>query len=320
MSARVPQIRAAVLAALCAAAVGGCAAAPSAPTTQAAAEQSTPQAPSEAATVEETAAEEPASDAAEPATDPVASDPDEPGSSPPASAAAPAPAWLGTRVLTPGPTGYPPPQETPPELRDRRLVTADVLPPPDDDEFSATIDAVPDDVADRSTWAPECPVGLEELRYVTVSFWGFDDRPHTGELLVNAAAAEDLVGVFARLHEARFPIEEMRITRADELDAPPTGDGNNTGSFVCRPTRGSSSWSEHAYGLAVDINPFHNPLAKEGVVLPELATTYVDRTWHRPGMVQPGDVVTEAFTAIGWQWGGDWRSLSDWMHFSHNGR
>jgi hypothetical protein len=159
-----------------------------------------------------------------------------------------------------------------------------------------------------------------DLRYVTVSFWGFDGHPHTGELLVHATVAEDIVTVFARLHEARFPLEEMRITRADELDAPPTGDGNNTGSFVCRPTRGSSSWSEHARGLAVDVNPFHNPLVREGVVLPELATAYADRDLHRPGMIQPGDAVTEAFAAIGWQWGGTWRSMSDWMHFSHNGR
>jgi hypothetical protein len=238
----------------------------------------------------------------------------------PTPSASPAPEWLGTRVLTPGPTGYPPPQETPPELVDRRITTVDLLPPPPDESFSSTIAPVPAEVVSRSTWSALCPVTLEDLRYVLVTFWGFDGRVHTGELLLNAAVAEDVATVFARLHDARFPIEEMRITRTDELDAPPTGDGNNTGAFVCRPTRGSSSWSEHARGLAVDINPFHNPLAREGVVLPELATAYVDRSWHRPGMIQPGDEVTEAFAAIGWHWGGNWRSLSDWMHFSHNGR
>jgi hypothetical protein len=30
--------------------------------------------------------------------------------------------------------------------------------------------------------------------------------------------------------------------------------------------------------------------------------------------------VTEAFDAIGWGWGGDWRTVSDWMHFSATGR
>ncbi|HVL03717.1 MAG TPA: M15 family metallopeptidase, partial [Acidimicrobiales bacterium] len=204
-------------------------------------------------------------------------------------------------------------------LRDRQLATVDVLPPPVDDTFASTIVAVPESVAERSTWHPDCPVGLDGLRYVTVAFWGFDDRPHTGELLVNADAADDLVQVFRRLHDARFPIEEMRITRADELDAHPTGDGNNTGSFVCRPSRGTTSWSDHAYGRAVDINPFHNPYVKGDVVLPELASAYTDRLVERPGMILDGDVATTSFADIGWGWGGNWRSSTDTMHFSASG-
>jgi hypothetical protein len=175
-------------------------------------------------------------------------------------------------------------------------------------------------VAARSTWDPDCPVSLDDLRYVTVAYWGFDDLAHTGELLVNTDAAEAVVEVFRLLHEARFPIEEMRITRAEELDLHPTGDGNNTGSFVCRPSRGTTSWSEHAYGRAVDINPFHNPYVKGDVVLPELASVYKDRSAERPGMILADGVVTDAFAAIGWGWGGDWRSSIDTMHFSATGR
>src|SRR4029453_7628892 len=91
--------------------------------------------------------------------------------------------------------------------------------------------------------------------YVTVSFWGFDDRAHTGELLVHRSAAAPFVGVFHRLFDARYPIEEMRVTSRADLDAPPTGDGNNTSAFACRPSRGSTSWSHHAHGRAVDVNP-----------------------------------------------------------------
>jgi hypothetical protein len=243
------------------------------------------------------------------------------------------PAWLGSRVLEVGPSGFPPPQPTPPELTDRRLPPPPSdLPEPDDERYAASIDPVPPGVLARSTWSEGCPVAVEDLRYLTVTFWGFDGGHHTGELLVHAEAAEDLVEVFGRLHGARFPIEEMRVIRAEELDLPPTGDGNVTTAFVCRDTRGTTSWSQHALGLAVDINPFHNPYLRDAtsgadaltrpwaVVLPELATSYVDRGDHRPGMIQPGDVVTEAFAAIGWGWGGDWSSLADWMHFSRSGR
>jgi hypothetical protein len=240
-----------------------------------------------------------------------------PSPSPPPSPARPA--WLGTRVLPLRPDGLGEIQPTPPELQDRRLPSIDLLPPPPDGSFRVDIRPVPSDVAARSTWSPACPVALEDLRYVTLTFWGFDDRPHTGELLVNAAVAEDVAGVFARLYKARFPIEEMRVVAREELDAPPTGDGNNTSAFVCRPTTLGSSWSQHAYGLAVDVNPFHNPYARGDVVLPELASAYVDRNRQLPGMVALGGPVTEAFAAIGWEWGGRWNSMKDWMHFSRGG-
>ena len=179
---------------------------------------------------------------------------------------------------------------------------------------------VPAAVVKRSTWSPACPVSRDQLRYVTVTFSGFDGRAHTGELLVNADVAQDLVTVFRSLYRARYPIEEMRVVDRPELDPPPTGDGNNTTAFVCRPARGSSSWSQHAYGLAVDVNPFFNPYVDDGVVLPELASYFTDRTRRRPGMHHPDGPAVRAFGAIGWEWGGTWESVKDYMHFSANGR
>ncbi len=230
------------------------------------------------------------------------------------------PDWLGNRLLPVREDGHGEAQPTPPELLDRRLETLDLLPPPDGDEFAWTIEPVPPEVAARSSWSEDCPVVLEDLAYVTVSHYGFDGEYHTGEMVLNAEVAEDIVEVFRKLHEARFPIEQMRVIRADEIDAPPTGDSNITSSFECRPAVGSDGgWSWHASGLAVDINPFHNPYLKDDLVLPELAMAYTDRERVLPGMVMPGDVVVEAFTAIGWHWGGDWTTLKDWMHFSRDG-
>jgi len=239
----------------------------------------------------------------------------------PAEATPPArPAWLGTRPLPVTEDGFGQILPTPPELVDRRLPPpAEVLPAPVDGAFAASVSEVPPEVAARSTWQPACPVTLDELRYLTVAFYGFDDRAHTGELLVHADVADDVVEVFRRLFEARFPLEEVRIIRADELDLAPTGDGNTTTSFVCRPVRQGSSWSEHAYGRALDVNPFHNPYERGDVVLPELASAYLDRDRQRPGMVLPGGPATEAFAAIGWSWGGDWDSVTDSMHFSRDG-
>lgn len=171
----------------------------------------------------------------------------------------------------------------------------------------------------RSTWQASCPVAAADLRYLTMSFWGFDGRAHTGEMIVNGKVANGVTRVFGHLFDARFPLEEMRVAPMSDLTAPPTGDGNNTTAFVCRPATGQTRWSAHAYGLAVDVNPFCNPYVRGDLVLPELASSYVDRANVRPGMIVAGDVVVRSFTAIGWTWGAEWRSLKDIQHFSETG-
>jgi len=235
------------------------------------------------------------------------------------------PSWLGTRALPLAPDGFGERLPTPPELIDRRLVTPP-LPDPaptlaQADGFAAAISPIPADVLARSTWDPDCPVTVEELRYLALRFVGFDGLTHTGELIVHRDVAQDVVGVFAELHAARFPLEEVRVISRAELAAPATGDGNVTSAFVCRSTVGGSRWSEHAFGRAVDLNPFHNPYVRDDLILPELAGSYVDRSDVRPGMIVAGDVVTQAFARIGWGWGGDWTGrATDPMHFSVSGR
>ncbi|MBT8248830.1 MAG: M15 family peptidase, partial [Acidimicrobiia bacterium] len=143
---------------------------------------------------------------------------------------APAPSWLGTRIVPLDENGDGISQPTPPELLNRQFHTVDLLPPPIDDMFQSTIGPVPSDVLARSTWHPECPVGVDELSYVTVSFYGFDGVFHTGELIVNAAWAAEIVEIFKLLHENRYPIEQMQVVTVEMDDALPTGDGNNTSS------------------------------------------------------------------------------------------
>src|SRR4051794_13369268 len=230
------------------------------------------------------------------------------------------PSWLGTRVLPRQANGFGEIRPTPPELAVRRFTLPDRLPPLPGTGFAARVTTpAPPAVIARSTWKQGCPVAAGDLSWVRLAFAGFDGQRHTGELLVNRSVAADLVSVFRRLYAAKFPIEEMRITRADELDAPPTGDGNNTGAFNCRPVRGETTYSQHAYGLAVDVDPFQNPYTKGDVVLPELASAYLRRGWVRPGMIEPDGPVVWAFDSIGWTWGGSWHSLKDLQHFSRNG-
>lgn len=229
---------------------------------------------------------------------------------------------LGAQVLPVGPDGYGVIRPTPPSLRVRRYPTADLLPPPTDGRFTATVSKITPAVRERmgQTWTPGCPVPLAGLRYVTVSFRGFDGAAHTGELVVAAAEATDVVSVFWALFDAGYPIEEMRLPGTADLDAPPTGDGNNTAGLVCRASTGGTAYSAHAYGLAIDLNPFVNPFRRDDLVLPERASSYLDRGWRRPGMLYADSLVVREFARIGWSWGGDFQTVTDPQHFTATGR
>ena len=172
-------------------------------------------------------------------------------------------------------------------------------------------------------WHRGCPVGLNDLRLLTVAHRGFDKRTHTGQVIVNKSAAQPLRRVFRRLYALHFPIRHMRLN--DVYVRRPKSDAS--GSFECRqsvpsPCVGgtkSGHWSNHAYGLAVDINPIENPYVGCGASYHPEGRKYLDRSRHRPGMVTPR--VVKAFRDIGWGWGGSWGGATkDYMHFSHNGR
>lgn len=233
-----------------------------------------------------------------------------------------APRWLGTRVLPEDPaTGYGEVRPTPPVMRHRRWTLPDTVRPlPGSGYASKVVSPAPLRVVRRSTWKPGCPVAATDLAWVRLAFWGFDGQRHTGELLVHRTVAADVAQVFGALYRARFPQEQVGIERDYDPDAPSTGDGNGTGAFVCRPSTGATYFSQHAYGLAIDLNSFQNPYAKGVVVLPELASAYLDRGRVRAGMVTADGPVVRAFARIGWEWGGAWRYSKDYMHFSQNGR
>jgi hypothetical protein len=166
-------------------------------------------------------------------------------------------------------------------------------------------------------WHRGCPVGFSSLRVVTVSYRGFDGRSHSGRIVVNARVARPLTGVFARLWGLHFPIRRMGTLPLN---------GDVTASFSCRQASpspcvggtGTGSWSMHAYGLAVDLNPTENPYVGCGQSRDPNTRRYFDRSRHRKGMVTPRAI--QAFTGIGWGWGGSWAGdTKDYMHFSSNG-
>jgi hypothetical protein len=171
-----------------------------------------------------------------------------------------------------------------------------------------------------SSWRAGCPVALGALAHVTFTHLGFDGAAHPGEVVVAAGVADVVLDVFRRLYAARFPIAKARLI--DEYGASDDASmaDDNTSAFNCRAITGGTSWSEHSYGDAIDINPIENPYVKGATVLPPAGAAYTDRADVRPGMIVEPGPVTGAFRVHGWVWGGSWTSPKDYQHFSANGR
>lgn len=193
--------------------------------------------------------------------------------------------------------------------------------------FAGSVSRIGPSMRDRlvgRNWHPGCPIGLDDLRHLQVSYWDFERRVRTGPLIVHEKVANDVLWVFRRLFRAGFPIHRVELPRAYRPPRPIDrfSTVNRTAAFNCRPATGNpGSLSHHSYGWAIDINPLQNPyVASDGSVLRRVVKPYTDRSLRKPGMIHRAGVVVRSFARIGWEWGGDWVSLKDYMHFSLTGR
>jgi hypothetical protein len=169
------------------------------------------------------------------------------------------------------------------------------------------------------SWSPRCPVALDDLRLVSLTYWGFDGRPHVGRLVVNRDAVTAIVGALRRLYRMRFPIRRMVPIDAYGANDERSMEADNTSAFNGRFVAGSSVWSQHAFGRAIDVDPLENPEIRDGKVYPTTAGRYADRALSLPGTIVAGGPVVRAFAAVGWGWGGWWHSPRDYQHFSATG-
>ena len=178
------------------------------------------------------------------------------------------------------------------------------------------------EVKDRingKSYADNCEVPYEELRYVRVLHWGFDNQAHNGELIVNKDIAEDVVEIFTELYEARYPIERMVLVDEYDADDNTSMAANNSSAFNYRVIEGTKRISLHSYGMAIDINPLYNPYIHEVkgeiIVTPVEGAEFEDRSLDCPYYILEGDICYQAFTKRGFTWGGEWKKQKDYQHF-----
>jgi hypothetical protein len=174
--------------------------------------------------------------------------------------------------------------------------------------------------APSTTAPPAFQAKVSNLRLITLSYWGFDGKPHTGELVVRKTVTDDIVTVFRKLYGWRWPVKQMKLVDAYKADDFASIEVDNTSAFNCRRATGSSNWSNHAYGEAIDINPRENPyVTASGSTAHQNAKKFTERPMKGKGVINPGDKVVKAFSQEGWEWGGYWSGAKDYQHFSKGG-
>jgi hypothetical protein len=198
---------------------------------------------------------------------------------------------------------------------------------PDEASYEASVGRIGPELRARLrfTHRAGCPVPLKDLRYLRISYVGFDGRSHTGEMVVHEDYAEAVTGVFEKLYDAGWPIRRMRLVDDYQGDDDRSMAANNTSGYNCRRVAGGDTWSDHAYGAAIDLNPVQNPYVTGSSVAPPAGARFaaIDRFGQaavRAGVIRAGDVVVRAFARIGWEWGGEWSTSKDYQHFSASGR
>lgn len=183
-----------------------------------------------------------------------------------------------------------------------------------------------DEVKERITGIsyPEngCTVPYEDLNYVGLKYIDFKGQEQTGELICNKAIAQDMVEIFHELYRNEYRLESVHLI--DEYDGDDTASmaENNTSCFNYRVVDGTASLSKHAYGLAIDVNPYYNPYVVFGrnsdgsdYISPPGSEIYADRSQNFAYKIDESDLCYRLFTEHGFTWGGNWNSTKDYQHF-----
>ena len=185
--------------------------------------------------------------------------------------------------------------------------------------FAATIAPLDDALFARvrgRSWRddPRCP-GRDALAYLTVRHQTLTGAIVDGELIVARAVAPRVVTLFARLYAIGFPIARLRLVDDHGADDDASMAADNSSAFNFRTIAGTEILSQHALGLAIDLNPVENPMIwPGGRFVPPEAAPYVDRRRLRPGMIVRPGPVTSILDELGFEWGGDWLHVADLHH------
>jgi len=153
---------------------------------------------------------------------------------------------------------------------------------------------------------------LNELTLIPVRYYSTDNKIHMGQLLTNKEIADNLIEIFDFILKLKFPIAHVIPIVKYDWDDNKSMTDNNSYSFCYRNTE----FSKHAIGMAVDINPFFNPMRwkddyKYRVNKP-IGAVYNPA---RQGTFSASNPVVLEFEKHGFRWGHNFTTKFDDHHF-----
>ncbi len=162
-------------------------------------------------------------------------------------------------------------------------------------------------------------ISYGDLSLVHVQYYDFNGSVQEGELVCNKKIAQDLVEIFEELYKEKYPVDKIRLVDEYGGDDEASMADDNSSCFNYRVVAGTKHLSNHAYGLAVDINPFYNPYitTRNGktITSPAGSEAYADRSADFPHKIDENDLCYRLFTEHGFTWGGAWKNSKDYQHF-----
>jgi len=165
----------------------------------------------------------------------------------------------------------------------------------------------------------ELAISYEDLRYLHIMHYDFEGNLAEGELICHNYIAQDLLEIFYELYLNEYQLERVTLIENYGGDDTLSMIDNNTSCFNYRVVDDTTNLSKHAYGLAIDINPFYNPYVTypggKIRISPPGSEPYADRDTDFPYKIDENDLCYKLFKEHGFTWGGDWNSMKDYQHF-----
>ncbi len=169
----------------------------------------------------------------------------------------------------------------------------------------------------KKSYPENCPFPLNELVLLNVTHINFNGKKQKGELIVSRRIADDMLFIFEKLFEQRYPIEKIRLIDDYDADDDISVANNNSSAFCYRTISDTTTISNHAYGIAVDINPYYNPYIKNGNIAQHVNFDFAfNRETNNEYFIKKNDFCYNLFKSRGFSWGGDWGNKNeDYQHF-----